>query len=180
MTDSFLHSHGLSRREFMNCAACAATATALASLPVSRAFGATPGQDLEVMREFPYGAVRLTSGPLKEHFDHIHAHYLALDNDRILKVFREHAGLPAPGPDMGGWYDVNGFVPGLTLGQYISGIARFGAATGEQAAHDKVARLVAGFGEVLRKVDDPYAGPGSRDFWAAYVMDKYVIGFIDA
>ncbi len=180
MTDRPIHAHGLSRREFMSCTACAATAAALAALPTSRAFGAAAGQGLEVLREFPYGAVRLTNGPLKEHFDHIHAHYLALDNDRILKVFREHAGLPAPGPDMGGWYDVNGFVPGLTLGQYISGIARFGAATGEQAAHDKVERLVAGFGEVLRKVDDPYAGPGSRDFWAAYVMDKYVIGFIDA
>jgi uncharacterized protein len=132
------------------------------------------------MREFPYGAVRLTGGRIKEHFDHIYAHYLALDNDRLLKVFREHAGLPAPGADMGGWYDADGFVPGLTIGQYISGLARFGAATGDAAAHDKVARLVAGFGEVLRKVEDPYAGPGARDFWAAYVMDKYVVGLVDA
>ena len=56
------------------------------------------------MSEFPYGAVQLTGGPVRQHFDRIHAHYLALDNDRLLKVFRERAGLPAPGPDMGGWY----------------------------------------------------------------------------
>jgi hypothetical protein len=132
------------------------------------------------MREFPYGAVRLTGGPIKQHFDRIHAHYLALDNDRLLKVFRQRAGLPAPGADMGGWYDTNGFVPGLTLGQYISGLARLGAATGDRAAHDKVARLVAGFGEFIRRADSPYAGPNAQAQWAAYVMDKYVVGLVDA
>jgi len=176
----------MSRRHFLHCSACATAAVAatgavlpgLMSGPVSASGLASP--DLEVIKEFPYGAVKLTDGLIKDHFDHIHAHYLALDNDRILKVFREHAGLPAPGRDMGGWYDHDGFVPGLTLGQYISGIARFGAATGNQAAHAKVAQLVKGFGEVIRKVTDPYAGPGTRDFWAAYVMDKYVVGLLDA
>lgn len=169
----------LSRRDFMHCTACAVTAASMTSLAGAQAVAAA-NADLEVMKEFPYGAVKLTDGVLKEHFDHIFAHYLALDDDRILKVFREHAGLPAPGRDMGGWYDADGFVPGLTIGQYISGIARFGAATGDDAAHEKVARLVSGFGEVLRKVDDPYAGPGARDNWAAYVMDKYIVGFLDA
>ncbi len=132
------------------------------------------------MREFPYGAVQLTGGPIKQHFDSIHAHYLALDNDRLLKVFRQRAGLPAPGPDMGGWYDTDGFVPGLTLGQYISGLARFGAATGDRATHAKVARLVSGFGEFIRRADTPYAGPNAQAQWAAYVMDKYVVGLVDA
>ena len=132
------------------------------------------------MREFPYGAVQLTGGPIRQHLDRIHAHYLALDNDRLLKVFRERAGLPAPGPDMGGWYDTDGFVPGLTLGQYISGLARLGAATGDRAAHDKVARLVSGFGEFIRRAESPYAGPNAQAQWAAYVMDKYVVGLVDA
>lgn len=64
------------------------------------------------MQEFPYGAVRLTGGLLKQQFDRIHTHYLALSNDRLLKVFRQRVGLPAPGADMGGWYDTGGFVPG--------------------------------------------------------------------
>jgi hypothetical protein len=182
MNDSTTVTHEFSRRHFMHCTACAVTAVSVsvAGLAGASAASRADGAGLEVMREFPYGAVRLTGGRIKEHFDHIYAHYLALDNDRLLKVFREHAGLPAPGPDMGGWYDADGFVPGLTIGQYISGLARFGAATGDAAAHEKVASLVAGFGEVLRKVEDPYAGPGARDFWAAYVMDKYVVGLVDA
>ena len=36
---------------------------------------------------------------------------------------------------MGGWYDLDGFVPGHSLGQYISGLARFGASTGDPACH---------------------------------------------
>ena len=81
---------------------------------------------------------------------------------------------------MGGWYDTDGFVPGLTLGQYISGLARLGAATGDRAAHDKVARLVSGFGEFIRRAESPYAGPNAQAQWAAYVMDKYVVGLVDA
>src|SRR4051794_22374494 len=116
---------GLSRREFVHCAACATAAGSLGVGPVALAAAQQAVlRGKEAMHEFPYGAVRLTgAGRIKQQFDHIHAHYLALDNDRLLKVFRENAGLPAPGPDMGGWYDKDGFVPGLTLGQYISGLA---------------------------------------------------------
>ena len=73
--------------------------------------------------------------------------------------------------------DTDGFVPGLTLGQYISGLARFGAATGDRAAHDKVARLVSGFGEFIRRAESPYAGPNAQTQWAAYVMDNTSSGW---
>lgn len=166
----------------MTGAACAATAAGKGLPGASSAVAAGQGSPggREVMREFPRGAVRLRGGPLGQHFDRILAHFLALDEDRLLKVFRERAGLPAPGPDMGGWYDTNGFVPGLTLGQYISGLARLGAATGDTAAHAKAARLVAGFGAFIRRADSPYAGPNAQAQWAAYVMDKYVVGLVDA
>ncbi len=180
MIDSSPISGGASRREFLHCAARASAGFALAGVASAGSSAANAAVGLEVMHEFPYGAVKLTGGRLKQHFDSIHAHYLALDNDRLLKVFRERAGLPAPGRDMGGWYDGDGFVPGLTLGQYISGLARLGAATGDQASHEKAARLVSGFGEFLRRVDNPYAGPGAQEQWAAYVMDKYVVGLVDA
>lgn len=177
-------SHGaeLSRRDVIHCAACAGATTSFAAAPALAAAlpGAKAGKAPVAMQEFPYGAVTLTGGRLKRHFDHIHAHYLALDNDRVLKVFRENAGLPAPGPDMGGWYDRDGFVPGLTLGQYISGLARLAAATNDKAAHAKVAALVDGFGKAFVKAPNPYAGPKAQQQWAAYVMDKYVVGLIDA
>jgi DUF1680 family protein len=170
----------ISRRTFLTGAACAAAGTSLPRSSSAVAAGHGPGGGQEVLHEFPYGAVRLRRGPLKDHFDRIHAHFLALDDDRLLKVFRQRAGLPAPGPDMGGWYDTNGFVPGLTLGQYISGLARLGAATGDAAAHAKVARLVDGFGQFIERAESPYAGPNAQAQWAAYVMDKYVVGLVDA
>ena len=110
----------------------------------------------------------------------IHAHYLSLDNDRLLKVYRQHAGLDAPGKDMGGWYDVSGFVPGHTFGQYISGLARFGRGAGDPACHAKVRLLVEGFGKLLKRNPDPYAGPSAEKLWPAYVLDKHEIGLIDA
>jgi hypothetical protein len=54
------------------------------------------------LREYPYG-VTLTGGALQEQYERIHANYLALDNDRLLKVYRQRAGLPSPGREMGGW-----------------------------------------------------------------------------
>jgi uncharacterized protein len=165
---------GLSRREMLRWSAQAlAAAATISRLPV-------PAAGKELLHEFPFGTVRLTGGPLKQQFDRIHTHYLALSNDRLLKVFRQRVGLPAPGPDMGGWYDTNGFVPALTFGQYISGLSRIGAATGDQTCHSKVRALIAGFSEFLSRTDNPYAGPGAEKMWPAYVMDKYIIGLIDA
>ena len=81
----------LSRREFLG------TAAAGAALCTAR------GASREHLREFAYSDVRLTGGPLKAQYDWVHAHFLSLDNDRLLKVYRQRAGLPAPGEDMGGW-----------------------------------------------------------------------------
>ncbi|WP_076069599.1 beta-L-arabinofuranosidase domain-containing protein [Sphingomonas montana] len=172
---------GLSRRALIQCSACAAAAGALSTGSAGWAADvASLRGGKEAVHEFPYGAVKLTGGVIKQHYDHVHAHYLALDNDRLLKVFRQNAGLPAPGPDMGGWYDADGFVPGLAFGQYVSGLARIGAATGDKAAHAKVATLVDGFGKAIVKAKNPYAGPKAQAQWAAYVMDKYVVGLLDA
>ena len=46
---------------------------------------------------------------MKRQFDENHERFLHLDDDRMLKVFRQVAGMPAPGEDMGGWYDLTGF-----------------------------------------------------------------------
>src|SRR5262245_13778736 len=165
---------GLSRREMLRWSAQALAA----ATTISRS--SVPAAGKELLHEFPFGTVRLTGGPLKQQFDRIHAHYLALSNDRLLKVFRQRVGLPAPGLDMGGWYDTNGFVPALTFGQYISGLSRIGAATGDQTCHSKVSALVAGFSEFFSRTDNPYAGPGAEKMWPAYVMDKYIVGLIDA
>lgn len=167
----------LSRRGFLTCAACGAVASQ--AFPLSpAALAATRGP--EVVREFGYADVQLTGGPLKAQYDRVHAHYLALDNDRVLQVFRRKAGLPAPGAPMGGWYDTDGFVPGGTFGQYVSGLARIGASTGDAACHAKVAALVEGFGEALAKNPNPFPGESAEKVWPAYILDKHHVGLIDA
>lgn len=173
-------SRGWTRREIIRCTVGSLAATALTNLQEQGQSNTPLASGQELVHEFPYGAVRLTGGLLKQQFDRIHSHYLSLSNDRLLKVFRQRVGLPAPGPDMGGWYDTNGFVPALTFGQYISGLARIGAATGDQVCHDKVRSLVTGFAEFLKRTENPYAGPGAEKMWPAYVMDKYVVGLLDA
>jgi hypothetical protein len=168
----------LSRRGFLTCAVCGAAASQALPFTAEAAGRAAPGR--EAVREFSYADVQLTGGPLKAQYDRVHAHYLALDNDRILQVFRRKAGLPAPGEPMGGWYDTDGFVPGGTFGQYVSGLARIGASTGDAACHAKVAALVRGFGEALARNPNPFPGASAETVWPAYILDKHHVGLIDA
>ncbi len=165
----------VTRRTFLKSAALAAAA-GHSSMPARALAGKGP----QVLHEFAYGDVKLTGGPMKEHFDRVHASYLALDNDRLLKVYRQRAGLPAPGKDMGGWYDADGFVPGHSLGQYISGLARIGSITGDKACHAKAADLVDGFAVACTRSGNPFAGPNAEKLWPCYILDKHLIGLIDA
>jgi DUF1680 family protein len=107
------------------------------------------------------------------------AHFLGLDEDRILKVYRQRAGMAAPGRDMGGWYDANGFVPGHLIGQFISGLARIHAHTGLPEAAAKARRLVLGYAATMERDGVPYAS-AKAETWACYILDKYAIGLIDA
>ena len=163
----------LTRREFLKGAALFAAA------PAGTLHAANPSTR-QPLEEFGYDQVQLTGGPLKSQYERILAFYLALDNDRLLKVYRERAGLPAPGAEMGGWYDADGFVPGHSLGQYISGLARFARATGSSACREKVNGLVSGFAETLGPQNRIFAGPNAERVWPCYILDKHLAGMIDA
>src|SRR3954471_7692113 len=162
------------RRTFL-----AASTIGLATLPQISA-KISDSASREKLREFKYSDVKLTGGPIKDQYDRIHAHFLSLDEDRLLKVYRQRAGLPAPGRDMGGWYDANGFVPGHLLGQFISGLSRLHAADGDPEAAAKVRRLVLGYAAAFDKDRNPFASPKASDTWACYVLDKYTVGLLDA
>ncbi len=125
---------GPTRRTFLQAAASTVAAAAVAA----------PRTDLTV---FPYGAVQLLDGPLKRQFDENHSFFLNLSEDRLLKIYRQRSGLPAPGPDMGGWYD--DFCPGAHFGQYLSALARFAAITGSEPTRAKVHRLVQGYAQTV-------------------------------
>ena len=109
---------------------------------------------------------------------------MELSEDGLLKPFRQMAGLPAPGEDLGGWYeykadydyrkDSAGLAPGGTFGQWVSALSRGYAIAEDQAMRAKVLRL-----------NRLYAQAISGDFFEknrfpAYCYDKLVCGLIDA
>ena len=109
---------------------------------------------------------------------------MQLSEDSLLKPFRQMAGMSAPGPDLGGWYNYDpgydwhredaGFAPGATFGQWISSLARYHAITGSQAAQARVLRL-----------NELYAATISESFYdlnrfPAYCYDKLVLGLLDS
>ena len=134
----------------------------------------------EKLQLFRYSDVKLTGGPLKDQFDRIHAKYLQLDENGLLKELRVRAGLPAPGEYLGGWYDGDGFAPGHSFGQYISALARFTDATGDEATRAKTQRLVDGFAAAIGPDGYCYPSQKTSTRFPAYTYDKYVIGLLDA
>ncbi|MFZ0759610.1 MAG: beta-L-arabinofuranosidase domain-containing protein [Candidatus Sulfotelmatobacter sp.] len=177
----------VSRRTFLKGATAATAATyAVRSIPS----WASPDPGAVAVHTplttFAYSEVELLEGPMKRQFQQNHARFLNLDDDRLLKVFRQNAGLPAPGEDMGGWYDGTGFslirndfhafVPGHSFGQYLSALARAYAVTGSEATRAKINRLVKGYAETL----DPKAKFFVDYRLPAYTYDKLSCGLIDA
>jgi len=182
-------SSSLTRRSFMKTAgAVTASAYAVTSLPSWASSGNFKGSVVitPALSTFPYSDVQLLDSPMKRQFEENHSRFLNLDDDRLLKVFRQVAGLPAPGEDMGGWYDLegfslehndfHGFIAGHSFGQYVSGLARAYAVTGSEQTRAKINRLVKGYGETL----DPKAKFFVDYRLPAYTYDKLSCGLIDA
>src|SRR5215469_10317812 len=176
----------INRRAFLKAATTAAAATcATRVLPASAADRGAAAVNTPVA-PFAYSDVELLDSPMKRQFEENHACFLHLDDDRLLKVFRQVAGLPAPGEDMGGWYDLtgfsletndfHGFIAGHSFGQYVSGLARAYAVTGSEPTKAKVNRLVKGYAETL----DPKAKFFAGYRLPAYTYDKLSCGLIDA
>jgi uncharacterized protein len=128
--------------------------------------------------------VQLLEGPMLEQFQHNVSLFLNLPDDNLLKPFRQLVGQPSPGEDMGGWYspsndfdppkNMTGYIPGHSFGQYLSGLSRAYAVTGDKAIQQKVQGLVAGFATTIStKFYDGYCIP-------AYTFDKTNCGLIDA
>ena len=141
------------------------------------------------LRSPDHRAVQLGDGPLKVQRDHNQSLYMAKSDDDLLKPFRVKAGQPAPGADMGGWYDASsdfhvdpddknpnwhGFIPGHSFGQYMSGLARNYATTGDPATKAKLTALVDGYAATISpRFFDDYNLP-------CYTYDKLVVGLMDA
>jgi DUF1680 family protein len=183
-----------SRRQFLKSAAVSSAAVATMPSIAGWAIQGWPRKaeklpDIAITPSislFGYADVQLLDGPFRRQFEQNHEFFLKMDEDALLKPFRQREGMPAPGQDLGGWYDnandfneannFHGFIAGHTLGQYVSGLARAYAVTGSRATQEKVQRLVRGFAETVEpsgKFYVDYRLPG-------YTFDKTCCGLIDA
>jgi DUF1680 family protein len=176
-----------SRRDFLKSASAVTAATYAARVVPAWAVADRSTVAVETpLTTFAYSEIELLDSPLKRQFEENHARFLNLDDDRLLKVFRQVAGLPSPGEDMGGWYDLtgfslehndfNGFIAGHSFGQYLSGLARAYAVTGSEPTRAKVNRLVRGYAETLDRTAKFFSGYRLP----AYTYDKLSCGLIDA
>ena len=135
--------------------------------------------------EFGYGDVALTSPLHEAQLQQTHDVLMDLNEDSLLKPFRQMAGRAAPGADLGGWYsydahydwrkDDAGFAPGATFGQWVSALARYYAITGSRETRDKVLRLNRLYAQTIS--EDFY---GDKNRFPAYCYDKLVLGLIDS
>jgi hypothetical protein len=161
-----------------------ASALAAGTMILSRRALSSPLPADHELDQFAYGDVELLAGPLLDQFNQNHSFFMNLSEDALLKPFRQAAGLPAPGEEMGGWYswskdfdpprNSTGYIPGHTFGQYVSGLSRAYAVTGDQPTQQKLRRLVRGYAQTI-----------SPKFWQnyclpAYTSDKTTCGLIDA
>ncbi|MFI5381359.1 MAG: beta-L-arabinofuranosidase domain-containing protein, partial [Tepidisphaerales bacterium] len=128
-----------------------------------------------VLETFNYRGVRLDEGRLRLLFDEVRDDYLRIPNDDLLKGFRQRAGLPAPGADLGGWYGGDVF---HVFGQIISGLSRMYAASGDPACRDKVNTLLAEWAKCIEA--DGYFFYSRKPNAPHYIYDKMLWGLIDA
>lgn len=167
-----------SRRSFLRSAGAAGLAFRWGRLRAFEMPTAAP------LRQFGYGDVHLAPGLAQTQLEQTQAVLLGLNEDSLLKPWRLRAGLPAPGPDLGGWYDEvplvttasggHGYAPAHSFGQWISALSRGYAITGAAPVRDRVKRLLALYAAAL----SPKFYVNFR--YPAYNYDKMVLGLLDA
>lgn len=175
----------ISRRKFLESTALASAAS-LIRLPgrFSARWPAAEGATPSPLEEFGYADVALDSPLHEQQLRETQAVLTGMNEDSLLKPFREMIGQPALGEDLGGWYRYDphnekdlfdsGFAPGATFGQWVSALSRAYAISGSQATREKVLRL-----------NRLYAQAIGGDFYEktrfpAYTYDKLVCGLIDS
>jgi len=173
----------ISRREFAKLSAAAAGGVASRRILLANAAREKPAP-ANALTEFGYADVTITSALHEAQLNESHEVLMNLNEDSLLKPFRQMAGQPAPGADLGGWYNYDpnydwhkddaGFAPAATFGQWISALARYYAITGSKETREKVLRL-----------NQLYAKSISEDFYdknrfPAYCYDKLLLGLIDS
>jgi uncharacterized protein len=155
------------RREFLKTLPLAGLAVAGAARGSGRlATGGTgAGTKLE---ELDYRGVRLLGSRWERQMQAGRDFYLGLSDDDILHGFRAASGRLAPGEPLGGWCGIDS---STVLGQWLSGLSRLHAATGDAALRDKAIGLFTEWTKTLPPNGDARMGH--------YRFDKLVCGLVD-
>jgi len=166
------------RRQFLQTASLAALAGARLSHYLPDLAHHNP------LQEFTYADVALHSQLHEDQLHNTHSVLMGLSDDSLLKPLRAMAGQPAPGDELGGWYEYvpgfhfqhgdTGFAPACLFGQWISALARDYAITGDPATREKVLRL----NRLYAKTITPEFYKNNR--FPAYCYDKFVCALIDS
>ncbi len=163
------------RRRFLTLSLGAAAATRLpaADLPATKP-----------LRSPHYNQITVASEPHLAQQRNAQAILMGLSDDSLLKPFRAIASQPAPGVDIGGWYQYlptydyqhgdAGFAPGHCFGQWTSALARLGAASNNQVIAARVRNLHA---QLAETISPPFF---DAHRFPAYTFDKLVCGLMDA
>ncbi len=165
----------LSRRALLRTAAAATGSAFILKAEQQSSAKAQTGPQ-SPLQQFDYGAVQFSEGRQEQQLHEVHAVLMELDENRLLKPYRIREGLPAPGEEMGGWYDAYDFAPSHAYGQWLSALSRYYAITGDPRTQAKVHGMVMG----LRSTIDPAGKFYVDNRFPAYIYDKLVCGLIDA
>ncbi|HME11942.1 MAG TPA: beta-L-arabinofuranosidase domain-containing protein [Candidatus Acidoferrum sp.] len=167
----------VSRRTFLE-----SLAVSLAGAALPRRLQASSVLTAPVLDEFGYGDVDLKSPLHEKQLDHHLELLMSLNEDSLLKPFRQMIGKPAPGEDLGGWYGYNpkddgidgAYAPSCTYGQWVSALARMYAIRQRPEIREKVLRLNRLYAEVI---DGQYF---KTNHFPTYCHDKLLCGLMDA
>ncbi len=168
--------HRMDRRRFVSLSLGAAAASRLAR--------AETGSHQPPLRSPAYNQVTVLSEPYLAQQRNTLGVLMGLSDDSLLQPFRAMAGQPAPGVNIGGWYEYlptydyhhgdAGFAPGHSFGQWTSALARYAAASNDAVIATRVRGLHAQIAEAI----SPAFFDGTR--FPAYTFDKLNCGLNDA
>ena len=145
---------------------------AIMSLAVNASAGGVPElKGKRVIEPFNYHGVTL-GGSLRRQFDEVCEYYLRIPNDDLLKPYRQRAGKPAPGADLGGCYIGHNPFP-----QFLAGYSRMYAATGNHIYKDKAVALMNGWAECIEP--DGFFFVEKTPQLVPYYYEKMVGGLLD-
>jgi hypothetical protein len=148
----------ISRRSFLQRSSLAAAAVAGIGMRSRLALGVEPISSAP-LEEFGYGDVSMASEAHEAQLMNTHDVLMALSEDSLLKPFRQMSGMPAPGEDLGGWYELRSqlrppqgtsmraSLPDATLG---NGCQRWRASTPLPAKRPRAKRCCASIASMPR------------------------------